>query len=111
LLFKDKINGLDGQLAFAYTSDRLVIVSRYLDEDSWQAGNASMDASFEKRFKSGLSVFVKASNLLNSPMIQYIKRNEINSLYANVERYNQGIVERKELYGLNILVGLRFKIQ
>jgi hypothetical protein len=111
LLFKDRLNGWDGQLAFAYTSDRLVIVSRYLDEDSWQAGYASMDASFEKRFKSGLALFAKASNLINSPMLQYVKRNAVNVLYSNVERYNQGIVERKELYGINILIGLRFKIQ
>jgi hypothetical protein len=111
ILLKDKGKGWDGQLAFAYTSDRLCIVSRYLDEDSWQAGYIQMDASVEKRFKSGLSLFAKASNLLNSPMIQYIKRNEKNELFSNVERYQGGIVERKEYYGLNILIGLRFNLQ
>lgn len=111
LLFKDKRNGWDGQVAFAYTGDRLCIVSRYLDEDSWQAGYVSMDASIEKRFKSGLSFFAKASNVLNSPMIQYTKQNEKNSLIANVERYHGRVVERKELYGQNILIGLRFKFQ
>jgi outer membrane receptor protein involved in Fe transport len=111
LLFKDKRKGWDGQLAFAYTGDRLCIVSRYIDEDSWQAGYTSLDASIEKRFKKGFTLFAKASNLLNSPMIQYVKRNEKNALYANVERYHGGIVERKEFYGLNILIGLRFKIQ
>jgi outer membrane receptor protein involved in Fe transport len=111
ILFKDKFNGWDGQLAFAYTGDRLCIVSRYLGEDSWQAGYTSVDASIEKRFKSGFSLFIKASNLLNSPMIQYIKKNEKNSLYSNVERYHGGIVERKEYYGINFLTGLRYKFQ
>jgi len=111
VLFKDKRNGWDGQLAFAYTGDRLCIVSRYLDEDSWQAGYGSMDASIEKRFKSGIALFAKASNLLNSPMIQYIKRNETNASYVNVARYHEGIIERKEFYGQNILIGLRFKFQ
>ena len=110
-LFKDKRYGWDGQLAFAYTGDRLVIVSRYLDDDSWQAGYTTLDASIEKRFKSGLTLFAKASNLLNSPMIQYVKRNEKNELYANVERYNGGIVERKEFYGINILTGIRYKFK
>jgi len=111
VLFKDKRNGWDGQLAFAYTGDRLCIVSRYLDQDSWQAGYGSMDASIEKKFKSGIAVFAKASNLLNSPMIQYIKRNEENALFTNIERYHEGIVERKEFYGQNILIGFRFKFQ
>jgi outer membrane receptor protein involved in Fe transport len=111
LIYKGKSNGWDGQLAFAYTSDRLCIVSRYLNEDSWQAGYTSIDASIEKRFKSGLSLFSKTSNLLNSPMIQYVKRNENNELLANVERYQGGIIERKEYYGINILIGLRFKLQ
>jgi hypothetical protein len=111
LLFKDNINSWDGQLAFAYTSDRLCIVSRYLDEDTWQAGYITMDASIEKRFKTGFSFFAKVSNLLNSPMIQYVKRNEKNSQYLNIERYHGGFVERKEYYGLNILVGIRIKFK
>jgi outer membrane receptor protein involved in Fe transport len=110
-LFKDNNHGWDGQLAFAYTGDRLCIVSRYVDEDSWQAGYTSLDASIEKRFKNGVTIIVKASNLLNSPMIQYIKINDINKLYTNVERYNEGIVERKEYYGQNFLIGLRFTIK
>jgi outer membrane receptor protein involved in Fe transport len=108
-LFKDNHNSWDGQLAFGYTSDRLVIVSRYLDEDSWQAGYTTMDASIEKRFKTGFTLFAKASNLLNSPMMQYVKKNEKNSQYFNVERYHGGVVERKEYYGLNFLLGLRYK--
>jgi outer membrane receptor protein involved in Fe transport len=110
-LFKDKRSIWDGQLAFVYTGDRLCIVSRYLDEDSWQAGYASMDASVEKKFKKGLALFAKASNLLNSPMIQYVRRNEKNELFTNVERYHEGIVERKEYYGVNISIGLKFKFQ
>jgi len=111
MLFKDKHDGWNGQLAFAYTGHRLCIVSRYLNEDTWQAGYTSLDASIEKRFKSGLTLFAKASNLLDSPMIQYIKQNDTNELYVNVERYHKGVVTRKEFYGQNILIGIRFKFQ
>lgn len=111
LLLKDKSDGWDGQLAFSYTGDRLSIVSRYLNEDTWQAGYTSFDASIEKRFNKGLTVFAKASNLLDSPMIQYIRENDKNVQYVNVERYHKGILSRRELYGQNILIGLRYKFQ
>lgn len=109
LLLKDKRNGWDGQLAFSYTGDRLCIVSQYLNDDSWQAGYIQMDASVEKRFKGGLTLFAKASNLLNSPMIQYVNRNDKNASYLNVERYRGGVISRKEFYGQNISLGLRYK--
>jgi len=111
ILFKDKRNSWDGQFSFSYTGDRITGVSSYLDDDTWQGGYTQMDASVEKRFKSGLSLFAKVSNLLNSPMIQYKKRTEENALYANVERYDGGIVSRKEFYGQNILIGIRLRFK
>ncbi|MEI6137828.1 MAG: TonB-dependent receptor [Mariniphaga sp.] len=111
ILFKDNRRGWDGQLSFSYTGDRLCIVSRYLDQDSWQAGYTQVDASIEKRLKSGLTLFAKASNLLNSPMMQYVKQNDVNKAYVNVERYHNGVVERKEFYGQNIMIGIRYKFQ
>ena len=62
------------------------------------------------RFKSGLALFAKASNLLNSPMIQY-KRNGTNVQAANFETYHGWIVDRKERYGLNISIGFKYKFQ
>jgi len=109
ILFKDKRNSWDGQFSFSYTGDRLTIVSSYLNDDTWQGAYTQMDASVEKRFKSGLAIFAKASNLLNSPMIQYKRRTDENALFANVERYHKGIVTRKEFYGQNIIIGIRFK--
>jgi outer membrane receptor protein involved in Fe transport len=109
ILFKDKRNIWDGQFSFSYTGDRLTIVSSYLNDDTWQGAYAQVDASVEKRFKSGLALFAKASNLLNSPMIQYKKRTDENALFANVERYHKGIVARKEFYGQNIIIGIRYK--
>jgi len=108
-LIKDRNDGWNGQLAFSYTGDRLCIVSRYLNDDSWQAGYISMDASIEKRFLKGFTFFAKASNLLNSPMIQYVKRNDTNAMLTNVATYHGGIIERKEFYGLNFSIGIKFK--
>jgi outer membrane receptor protein involved in Fe transport len=109
LLVKDTKRKWDGQLAFSYTGDRLCIVSRYLDEDSWQAGYIHLDASAEKRFKGGLSIFAKATNLLDTPMLQYVKENDANRNSIGLERYKGGVVERKEYYGRNLSIGIRYK--
>ena len=109
LLVKDTKRDWDGQLVFAYTCDRLCIVSRYVDEDSWQAGYIRLDASLEKRFKCRLAVFAKATNLLDTPMLQYVKENDANRNSIGLERYKGGIVERKEYYGRNLSIGVRYK--
>ena len=109
LLFKDTKRNWDGQLSFSYTGDRLCIVSRYFNEDSWQAGYTRLDASLEKRFKCGWAVFSKITNLLDSQMLQYIKANDSNRNSMGLERYKGGFVERKELYGRNITIGIRYK--
>ena len=38
LLYKCSRHGLNGQLAFSYTGDRIYTVSRYIDDDKWQKG-------------------------------------------------------------------------
>jgi outer membrane cobalamin receptor len=108
LLIKTSSNW-DGQLAYSYTSNRLAAVSRNLDEDLWQAGYSCVDASLEKRFKIGLILFFKASNLLNTPMIQYVHANERESKLTGIERMNGGRVERKEYYGQTINIGMKYK--
>ena len=111
LLYKDTQNGWDGQLAFNYTSERLCIVSTYYNNDSWQDGYPQLDASFEKRFgDSGWSIFAKANNLINLPVVQYIKKNSLNENLTDVERHDGGLLERKERTGRSFLVGVRFKL-
>ena len=69
-----------------------------------------MDASVEKRFKNGVTIFAKASNLLNSPMIQYVTVNSQNEKRdPSIEMYKKGIVERKERYSQNINLGIKYK--
>ena len=112
LLFKDAKRGWDGQLAFSYTGKRLAVVERDYDNDRWNAGMAQLDLSLEKAFKCGLSVFLKAQNLLNTPLIRYYHANDFNAAdiaqYASAERHDGGVVERKEHTGASFLLGLRF---
>ncbi|GHT29198.1 TonB-dependent receptor [Bacteroidia bacterium] len=110
LLYKDVKNGWDGQLAFSYTGDRLYAVSRYLDNDIWQGGYLQMDASLEKKFKTGVVLFAKAANLLNTPMTHYLKKqNPANDKVADYENYRSGTLVRRDYYGQNLQIGLRYK--
>ncbi|MDR1340285.1 MAG: TonB-dependent receptor [Prevotellaceae bacterium] len=110
LLYKDAKNGWDGQLAFSYTGERIYAVSRYFDNDIWQGGYFQLDASIEKKIKAGFSLFVKASNLLNTPMVHYLKKdNPSNSRIHDYENYGGGTTVRRDHYGRNLLAGIRYK--
>ena len=104
--------GWDGQLAFSYAGDHIYAVSRYLNDDIWRAGFVQFDASIEKKIKSGWSLFAKAANLLDTPMIQYIKKeNSNNEKVASYVLYKKGTLLRKDYFGQNFIIGIRYKLQ
>jgi hypothetical protein len=110
LLYKDARRGWDGQLAFSYTGDRLHAVSRYLDDDIWQGAYFQLDASLEKRFKPGVILFVKAGNLLDTPVTLYLKKqNPANEKVEGHEIFRGGTLTRRDTHGQNVQVGLRYK--
>ena len=111
LLFKDTHHGWDGQLSANYTGDRIYLVSRFFNDDQWQRGFVQLDASIEKKFKNGMSLYLKAKNLLNSPMELYIK----NIHPANNELIIQDVsgnttTIRQDHYMQSFLIGFRYKI-
>lgn len=110
LLFKDTRNGWDAQLTGSFISKRLADVSNWYDNDIWENNYFRMELSAEKSFRCGLSVFLKATNLLNLPMIRYYQNGPHTQSLTDVERINGNVVERKERYGQTILLGVRFKL-
>lgn len=111
ILLKDVNHGWDAQVSASYTGDKIAIVSRYLNSDYWDKGSVSLDASLEKKFHTGWSVFVKANNLLNTPTLRFVKTH--NSFNDNFELQNPGsgtTFIRKESYRTTFLVGARFKM-
>jgi TonB-dependent receptor len=107
-----KHSGWDGQLSFSYTGDRLYAISRFENNDTWQAGYIQLDASVEKSFKIGLSVFAKASNLLDSPMIQFlVKQNPYNEDVYGYQTYGTGTLVRRDYNGQTIQVGIKYYFQ
>ncbi|MGN0195460.1 MAG: TonB-dependent receptor domain-containing protein [Candidatus Cryptobacteroides sp.] len=110
VLFKDSKRGWDGQIAFSYTGKRLAVIDRFYENDLWDAPLCQLDASVEKKFGSGFSMFAKAGNLLDTPLIRYYNANERNAAFPNVRRYDGGVVEREEKTGVSLVLGIRWKL-
>lgn len=110
LLFKDTGNGWDAQLTGSFISRRLADVSNWYDNDIWENDYFRMELSAEKSFRCGMSVFLKASNLLNLPMIRYYHRGPHTDSLTDVERTGGNVIERKERYGQTVLLGIRFRM-
>lgn len=110
LLFKDTNRGWDAQLTGSFISKRLADVSNWYDNDIWENDYIRMELSAEKSFSCGLSIFLKATNLLNLPMIRYYHKGPHTDNLTDVERICGNVIERKERYGQTLLIGVRFKL-
>lgn len=109
-LYKSVKKGVDAQLSFAYTGDRIIAVSSYINNDIWQSGFVQLDASAEKKVGNHFVVFLKATNLLNTPVKDYVKNvNPVNAKIPGYETFNGGTVTRSDVYGQTIMLGIRFK--
>lgn len=107
-LFNFSRCGLEAQVSGSYTGKRLSEISNWLDNDIWEAGYIQLDASIEKSFKAGVSIFAKASNLLDTPVLRYIQDNQMTASLKDYERHNGGVIERREWHGQTITIGLRY---
>lgn len=114
LLMKDPKLGLDVQLAFVYTGERLALVSSYYELDTWQAPYSQLDFSFEKTIIKRLTFYGKVNNLTNSKTKFFIKQpyvleHTLNRIPGQDDPGNSIFVQR-DMYKLSFLAGLRFKL-
>jgi len=111
LLYKDTQHGWDAQLAGSYTGERINTVSQFLDNDFWQEAFMQMDASVEKRFNDKWTIFMKANNLLDTPLRLIIKNtNPINKDVFQDGKSDDRTLIRQDFYQRSFIVGLRFKM-
>ena len=109
LLFKEAKTMWEGQIAFSYTGKRLSEISNWYNDDIWEDGYIQLDASVEKSFKCGISIFAKASNLLDTPMLKYIHKGPHTDDVTS-KRTDGNVIERKEWHGQTFMLGVRFKL-
>ena len=108
-LFKDTRRGWEGQLAGSYTGKRLSDISNWYDDDIWEEGYFQLDASMEKSWENGISIFAKASNLLDTPLLRFIQEGPHTEGVDSV-RHKGNLIERKEWHGQSFMLGIRFKL-
>lgn len=109
LLFKSTKYGWEGQIAGSYTGKRLSDISNWYNDDIWEDGYMQLDASVEKSFKNGISLFAKASNLLDTPLLRYIQKGPHTDSVES-DRRNGNVIERKEWHGQSFMIGIRYKL-
>lgn len=114
LLFKHPKLGLDMQLAYVYTGERIALVSSYYELDTWQSPYSQLDFSFEKKIVKHLSLYGKVNNLTNSKTRFFIKQpyvleNTLNRIPGQDDAANSIFVQR-DIYKTAFLLGLRFKL-
>ncbi|MBN2744827.1 MAG: TonB-dependent receptor, partial [Marinilabiliaceae bacterium] len=111
LLYKGIQNGMNAQVAFAYTGERLHTVSQFIDNDLWQEGFWQLDLSAEKTFKNGISLFAKANNLLNTHTRVFIKKgNPDNGGLPHHAASDSQTLLRDESMHRSYLVGIRYQL-
>lgn len=110
LLYKGLENGLDMQLVFNYTGERIAFVSPYLDADHYMRGMTQLDFSVEKGFDSGLVIFAKANNLLNTPYQLYVNKPLAvpDDPYPYQTRPEETGFVRRDMFGQSYRLGLRY---
>lgn len=110
LLYKGVQNGINSQVAFAYTGERLYSVSQFVDNDLWQKGFWQLDVSAEKGFSNGICIFAKANNLLNTHTEVYNKKvNPANDGLPYHAANDANTLIRDETSYRSFLIGIRYK--
>jgi TonB-dependent receptor len=110
-LYRDPKSGFDAQISAVYTGARIYAVSPYLDNDIWQKGFVTLDVSAEQKIFKKFYVYVKATNLTNTPF-----QLEIHQTYTpqpNVfedQTVGKNIFIRKDTYEQYYILGLRYKL-
>lgn len=115
LLYKDSKVGLDMQIAFVYTGERIVQVAQYYDLDSWQQPYSQLDFSFEKRIVKHFSCYGKINNLTNSKTNVVIKQpyvldqgtGTLDQIAGQSDHKNTFV--QSDQYKLSFLFGFRYK--
>jgi outer membrane receptor protein involved in Fe transport len=96
LLYRNAKAGLNCQVSFLYQGNRISDISFYYKQDIYQKNYLDLSVSVDKTLGKYMVIFIKLSNLLNSP-------NEMTTMAGYfVERYT---------YGQNYLLGLKFKFK
>lgn len=116
LIYKNPKLGLDFQLAFVYTGERISFVSPYIGLHYWQSPTTQLDVSFEKRIVKKLTFYGKVNNLTDAPFELTLHQSYNAYLAAGGRNLalqtdpDNKIIIQKDYYKTSFLFGLRYKL-
>ncbi|MFP5041458.1 TonB-dependent receptor domain-containing protein [Parasediminibacterium sp. JCM 36343] len=116
LLFKDNNKlGLDMQLAYVYTGERIQLVNSYYNLDTWQSPFGQLDFSFTKKIVKKVEVYGKIINLTNEHTRYFIKNPYYNSAKNTnalpfQDKPGKEIFVQQDIFKTSYLLGVRYRL-
>lgn len=112
LLYKGVENGMNAQLAFNYTGERIRTVSNFYNNDEWEKPFYQLDLSVEKQLNKKWQMYLKVRNLLNAKYQTFIKQpiNEENADFPYQEETGDYVITGQQQIGSSFRLGFRYKM-
>jgi hypothetical protein len=113
LLYKSIKSGIEAELSWVYTGQRIEIVSPYKGLDYWQNPTSQLDFSLNVKASKKVTLFAKATNLTNNPLVLEL-HTTANGYYFNNINYpdqnnTKAIIVRRDTFNQSFFIGFRIK--
>ena len=113
LLYKSIRKGIEAELSWVYTGQRIEIVSPFKDLDYWQNPTSQLDLSLNIKASNKITLFAKVTNLTNNPLVLEL-HTTANGYYFNNVNYpdqtnKKAIIVRRDTFNQTFFIGFRIK--
>ncbi len=113
LLYKSIKNGIEAEVSWVYTGQRIEIVSPFKGLDYWQKPTSQIDFSLNVTASKRITLFAKVSNLTNNPLVLELHTTANGYYFNNINYPDQtdknNIIVRRDNFSQTFFVGFRFK--
>jgi len=100
-IYKNLKKGINAQLTWVYTGDRISVVSPYKEMDFVERANYQLDFSADKQLGKRFSLFLKVTNLLNNVItVNLLKDKPANQVWPD---------RQNDTYNQTYLLGVRYR--
>jgi len=81
-VYKEPKIGFEAQISAVYTGKSIADISQFYELEYWQMPMTTIGFSFQKRLskKINLSLYGKANNILNTPLVEYVRSHLCNHI-------------------------------
>ena len=113
LLYKSIRNGIEAEVSWVYTGQRIEIVSPFKDLDYWQKATSQIDFSLNIKASRKVTLFAKVTNLTNNPLVLELHTTANGYYFNNINYPDQNsknsIIVRHDNFNQSFFIGFRLK--